>query len=192
LACAFFAEDVVRVLLGPKWSAAAPIFRYLAPTILAFAVLNPLGWLLNALGLVWRGLKIAFVLGPVMVAGYAFGIHYGPTGVAIAYSTTMMLCVLPLIAWAVHGTAITLGDVLHTVGQPLISSIVGALFAFGVHIAVRNVLSPLPMLVLESTVLLLVFLGILFYVMGQKTFYMNLLQGFKRRTPIESEVLAST
>jgi O-antigen/teichoic acid export membrane protein len=192
LACAFFAEDVVRVLLGPKWTAAAPIFRLLAPTILAFAVLNPLGWLLNALGLVWRGLKIAFVLGPVMIAGYALGLRYGPSGVALAYSTTMMLSVLPLIAWAVHGTAISVRDILRTVGQPLISSIVGALFAFGARMAVGHLLSPLSMLVLESSVLLLVFLGMLFYAMGQKTFYMNLLQGFKRRTPIESEVLAST
>jgi len=33
IACAFFANDVVLVLLGAKWKDAAPIFRWLAPTI---------------------------------------------------------------------------------------------------------------------------------------------------------------
>lgn len=47
--CALFADDIVLVCLGPKWMAAAVIFRLLAPTILVFAIVNPLGWLLPAL-----------------------------------------------------------------------------------------------------------------------------------------------
>ena len=191
LACAFFAEDVVHVLLGAKWMAAAPIFRYLAPTILAFAVLNPLGWLLSSLGLVGRGLKIALILSPTMIIGYVLGLRFGVSGVAIAYSATMMACVLPLIAWAVRGTSISLGDIFKTVSQPLISSIVGAVVAMGVHMAFAHSLKPLVMLVLESSVLLLVFLGMLFYVMGQKTFYMNLLRGFSKRSHVEQEPLVS-
>src|SRR5262249_10613186 len=55
--CALLADDMIGVFLGPKWNSAATVFRLLAPTTLAFAILNPLGWLLNALGLVGRGLK---------------------------------------------------------------------------------------------------------------------------------------
>jgi PST family polysaccharide transporter len=58
IACALFADDMIFVLLGPKWMAAAPIFRLLAPTILVFAVVNPLAWLLCSLGLVGRSLKM--------------------------------------------------------------------------------------------------------------------------------------
>src|SRR5215472_17423652 len=65
--CALFADDIIRVLLGPKWAAAAPIFRWLAPTILAFAIINPLFWLLSSLGLVGRSLKMALVIAPVMI-----------------------------------------------------------------------------------------------------------------------------
>src|SRR6201987_156808 len=32
VACALFADDVISILLGPKWKDAAPIFRLLAPT----------------------------------------------------------------------------------------------------------------------------------------------------------------
>ena len=42
IACALFANDLVLVLLGPKWKDATEIFRLLAPTILVFAMANPL------------------------------------------------------------------------------------------------------------------------------------------------------
>ena len=72
-ACALFADDLIFVMLGPKWQGAVPIFRLLAPTILIFAVINPLGWLLYSLGLVGRSLKIALVIAPLVTAGYLSG-----------------------------------------------------------------------------------------------------------------------
>ncbi|SRR6266496_700664 len=192
LACAFFAGDVVRVLLGAKWMAAAPIFRWLAPTILAFAVLNPLGWLLSALGLVGRGLKIALVLAPLMIAGYFVGLRFGPEGVALSYSTTMLACLFPLVAWAVKGTAISVTDIFTTVGKPLASSIVGALLASAAHAGLQHVLPPFAMLVIECSVLMGVFLGMLFYVMGQKAFYMELLQSLRPGPKVEEKSLVVT
>src|SRR5678816_2257889 len=41
MACALFASDIVVVLLGQKWLGVAPIFRLLAPTMLALALINP-------------------------------------------------------------------------------------------------------------------------------------------------------
>src|ERR1700733_12006576 len=86
VACALFADDLIFVFLGPKWKDAAPIFRYLAPTILVFAVGNPLSLLVMALGLVRRALKIGLVIAPVLILAYVVGLPYGPKGVAIAYS----------------------------------------------------------------------------------------------------------
>jgi len=42
MASGLFAEDIIRVFLGPKWDEAVPVFRLLAPTIAAFALINPL------------------------------------------------------------------------------------------------------------------------------------------------------
>jgi O-antigen/teichoic acid export membrane protein len=44
--CALFANDLVLVLLGPKWIETVPLFGLLSPTILSFAMINPLGWLM--------------------------------------------------------------------------------------------------------------------------------------------------
>ena len=42
IACALFADDVVLVLLGPKWQASTEIVRLLAPTIVVMAIINPM------------------------------------------------------------------------------------------------------------------------------------------------------
>ena len=107
IACAFFANDMVFVLLGSKWKDAAPIFRWLAPTILVFAIANPLSWLLLASGRIDRLMKMSLVITPIMILGFIIGLPYGPKGVACAYSVVMTLWLTPLIAWAVHGTEIS-------------------------------------------------------------------------------------
>ena len=109
-------------------------FACLAPTILIFALINPLGWLLYSLGLVKRGLKIALVFAPTIIAGYVMGLPYGPKGVAFAYSAVLTLWVIPFIAWCVHGTVISFRDILMTVSRPLASGIVAGGLAFGVRL----------------------------------------------------------
>ena len=64
VSCALFADDLILVVLGAKWSGAAAIFRLLAPTILIYALINPMWWLMLSLGLVARSLKIGLVLAP--------------------------------------------------------------------------------------------------------------------------------
>ena len=182
--CAAFARDLILVLLGPKWEAAVPIFRLLAPTIAIFAIINPLGWLLNSLGLVERGLKIALVFAPVMIAGYAAGISYGPKGVAFCYSAVMALWVIPLIAWCVHGTVITLRDILLTVSRPLVSALLAGSIAFGARLVFGEFFSPLPRLVLESVILFVSYFVTLLFVVGQKSLYLDILKGLKAPSAI--------
>ena len=127
IVCAVLADDIILVVLGPKWQGAAEIFRLLAPTILAFGMINPLAWLLQSVGLQERSLKIAFVLCPIVICSYLIGIPYGPNGVALAYSIAMTLWVVPHILWCLYGTPITPGDLLSAVGRPLLSGAAAAL-----------------------------------------------------------------
>lgn len=186
---AFFADDLIRVVLGPKWNAAVPIFRLLAPTILILAMINPMAWFIFALGMVNKSLKIALVLAPIVMLGYLCGLHYGPKGVALGYSTVLVLWVIPHIAWCVHGTPVSLRDVLVTASRPLASGLIGAAIAFGVHRVCAPFMPALPRLLIATTVLTAVYVVMLFYVMGQKAFYMDVLRGFRKRTPVEEKVL---
>jgi PST family polysaccharide transporter len=191
LFCALFARDMIFVVLGQKWMEAVPIFRLLAPTILIFALINPMAWLLFSLGLVGRSLRIALVLAPLVIAGYVVGLPYGPKGIALAYSTVMTLWVVPHIAWCVHGTVISLRDIFGAVSRPLLSSVVAATLAFGLQFFYGSLLTPLPRLVLGSVILLGTYVCMLLYVMGQKTFYLNLVRGLGSRPVVEETTLVS-
>jgi PST family polysaccharide transporter len=191
LACALFADDMIFVFLGPKWKAAAAIFRFLAPTILVFAIANPLSWLVMSLGLVRRSLKMGLVIAPLMILAYVLGLPYGPKGVALAYSTMMLLWVIPVIAWSVHGTVISTWDVLLAVSRPLASSIVAGGIAFAVRSVYGQSLPPLFRLILEITVLLVTFLGMLLFATGQKSLYLDLLRGLREPSSAKEKSLAS-
>lgn len=191
LACALFANDLILVLLGPKWMEAVAIFRLLAPTILIFGIINPLGWLLMSLGMVGRSLKIALVIAPLVIAGYVAGLPYGPKGVALGYSVSMTLWVIPHIVWCVHGTGISVRDMGRAVGQPLLSGVAAAVLAFGVQFVYGQSLPPLARLALGGTVLSGAYLVMLLYVMGQKAFYLDLVRGFRKGTAVDEKVLAS-
>src|SRR3984885_2685130 len=178
-ACALFAPDVIFVVLGPKWKDAAAIFRLLAPTILIFAIINPLAWLLFSIGMVARSLKIVLVLAPLVIIGYLIGLPHGPQGVAFAYSLVMTLWVVPHVYWCVHGTMISFRDITLAVGRPLLSGILAAGVSLAAQVYYGPLLAPLPRLILGGTILLGVYVGMLFYVMGQKTIYLDLLRNLR-------------
>jgi O-antigen/teichoic acid export membrane protein len=187
IVCGLFAGDVILVVLGPKWKEAAAIFRLLSPTMLIFAIINPLGWLLYSLGLVERSLKIALVFAPTIIVACLIGLPYGPKGVALAYSAVMALWVVPFILWSVSGTVVSFRDILLTVSRPLGSGVVAAVVAFGIRFSSGQSWPPLARLTLESTVLLVVYLGVLLFVTGQRAFYLDLLRGLKVSSSVKRE-----
>jgi O-antigen/teichoic acid export membrane protein len=191
VAFALFSDDVILVILGPKWTAAAPILRLLAPTILIFAIINPLGWLMYSVGLVERSLKLALVFAPLIMAGYVIGLPYGPKGVALGYSAVMVLCGIPLTAFCVRGTPVSLRDIVLTSAKPLASAIVAGAFALGVRLSYGHSMSSLPRLALESTVLLGSFAVMLLFVAGQKSLYLEILRGLKGPASVEESSLVS-
>jgi PST family polysaccharide transporter len=172
--CALFADDLIVVILGPKWADSAEIFRILAPTILVFSILHPLRWLLNALGLIRRGVYIALVSAPLMVAGVVLAIPYGPRGVAAAYSAVMLVRVIPVTAWALHGTGIRVREFLVVLARPLAASLVAAGIASGVHVLFAPALLPVLRLVLDLSVFGATYIAALFLIAGEKGFYLDL------------------
>jgi PST family polysaccharide transporter len=183
--CALFPDDIILVLLGPKWENAAVILRFLTPAVLVFALITPVGWLLLSIGMVGRSLKVALVVAPLVTAGYVIGLPYGPKGVAFGYSAMMILWGGPLIVWCLKGTMISLRDLLQSASRPLLSGIMAGGVAYAVQFFLGHLLSPFLRLVLGAGVLLGAYLWILLWAMGQKLFYLDLFQALRGYPSVE-------
>jgi PST family polysaccharide transporter len=179
IACALFADDIVFLVLGPKWIDAAVIFQLLTPAIIVLALINPTYWLVVSLGMPERSLKMALVIAPLVILAYVFGLPYGPRGVAIGYSAAMTLWVVPHLAWCMHGTRISLRDLLPAIGRPFASVLVAVVVTYIAQSFYGPTVAPLPRLMLGGVILALVYLWMLLWVLGQKELYLDLLRGLK-------------
>jgi len=177
--CALFSDDIIGILLGPKWADAAIVFRLLAPTILIFGIINPLGWLLLSIGLQGRSLKLGLVIAPLVSGAYLVGLPFGPHGVAFAYSAAMTLWLVPHVMWCLHGTVISVHDLLLAAGRPLLSAAVAALVA---AIVAAHIAHPVGRLALGGVIMLGLYAWFLLAIMKQSSFYLGLLKGL-RGTP---------
>ena len=124
-------------------------------------------------------MKISLFFAPVMILGYVIGLPYGARGVAVACSTVMILVVVPVSAWAVHGTVIRLSDMLLAASRPVASGIVAASLAFVVHVSYGEMLSPLPRVILGGFIFGISYLVMLLFVAGQKALYFDILRVLK-------------
>ena len=176
VACALLSEDIVSVFLGSAWKDVVPIFRLLAPTILAFAMINPFAWLMLSTGKTVRSLLIACMIAPIVILGYTIGLQAGPQGVAAGYSVAMVLIIVPMIVWAKHGTLISMSDVALAIVRPLASATIASAATWWLIPHIAEVEPALLRLVIASSVLFSVYLYVLLIVLKEKAVYLSLLR----------------
>ena len=180
-ACALFADELVLLLLGPRWAEAAPIFRFLAPTILVFGLINPTWPLLVAQGLLPRSLKLAVAVALVAISGYVVGLSRGPIGVAMAFSAAMCLWLVPHLAWCLHGTVVSLKDLAASVFRPFLAALVATIVAGVVAFGLFGQASTFVRLAAGLSAMTATYLAILLFVMGQRTVYVDIVRGLRAK-----------
>lgn len=179
--CALFAEEVVWVVLGPKWSQAVLILRALAPTILAFALMNPFSWLLAATARNRLSIVTALFVPPAVIAGILAGLPYGPAGVALGYSAGVSLAALLVMASCWRASGIPLRQLREVIQRPLLAGLVAATCGLGLKIILHGVLPPVLNLIAGLCVTLGLYAWILLVIQGQRGFYMDILNSILRR-----------
>jgi PST family polysaccharide transporter len=175
-ACALFAEDIVAVLLGPKWEQVVPLFRVLTPTILAFALINPLSALMRATGRAVRSLKIALFICPVVIGGYTLGLSHGAYGVAFGFSAALLLVVVPVLHWARHGTSVSMRDIAQAALPPLFTSVAASGATWVMVVEMFSGAAPLLRVSVAFVVIFALHYGLLAVCFGQWQVYADLLR----------------
>jgi O-antigen/teichoic acid export membrane protein len=192
IACGLFADDIVYLLLGPNWNDAIAIVRLLAPTILVFAIINPLGWVVFSLGLTNRGLKAAPAIATLMVTAYILSLPYGPKGIAFAYSSALTLWVVPHIFWCLYRTPISVWDIVEAISRPLCCGIAAGGIAISLRLLLGDAVPALPRLLLESGVLFGAFFGLLLFAGGQKSLYLEVVRGLRGASVADGTILVAS
>jgi O-antigen/teichoic acid export membrane protein len=182
VSCALFADDIVEIMLGPRWNQAVPVFRLMVPSILALALINPLAWLLISSGRARRSLNIAFLITPLSIAAAALGLRFGPKGVAVAMSTTMTLLTVPVIIWARAGTTMTGRDVWNALRGPLVAGSLAAVVGFGASITLATLPTVLHVM-LGAALIYGVYFLVLLIPLKQAALYRELARGIGWRSP---------
>ncbi len=102
------ANEAIGILLGPQWHEAVPIVQWLIPAgVLQVAYLSA-GWLNFARGRADRQLRWGLLSSPIIIGGFIIGLQWGVVGVAASYPITNALLLVPLFAYVIKGTEITL------------------------------------------------------------------------------------
>ncbi len=125
------------------------------------------------------GVHIGLFSASFMVAGIAIGLPYGPHGVALAYSSVMVLKVIPITIWALHGTGVRVREFAGALMSPLAACAIAALVGFGVHSLCPQSMAPVLRLLLDVGSFGAAYLSALLLIAGEKALYLDLFRAAK-------------
>jgi len=94
------AADVIRVLLGPKWEAAGKIFTLFGPGIGIMLIYTTSGVIHLSIGRADRWFRWVVVEFSVTVLLFLIGLHWGPAGIAAAWTASFWILTIPAFWYA--------------------------------------------------------------------------------------------
>ncbi len=133
LVAVVFAHEIVTIVLGAQWTAAAPIFQWLGIAWIHRMLTNNLGWVLLSQGRARDYFITGAFASTTTVLSFVAGLPFGPVGVAAAFAISDWLVRLPFI-WAIVGRSgpVRLADILRITVPHGISVAVCAVFLVAV------------------------------------------------------------
>ena len=100
-------KDVVRLVLGPKWSESGRIFELFGPGIGVMLLYSTIGWIHLSIGKPGRWLRWTLVESVTTVLLFVLALPWGPAGIAVAWSVSFWILLIPAFWYA--GRPIGLG-----------------------------------------------------------------------------------
>ena len=123
------AEAAVLTFLGPQWTEAVPVFRWLVPAAFVSTLTRSTRWLQISSGRPDREFRWWLIELPIQLGALCLGLPYGLVGVTIAVSATAFLVAPFKIAYALAPTPVTQRDVLDILWRPALASLAAGLLA---------------------------------------------------------------
>jgi polysaccharide transporter, PST family len=93
-------KDMIRLLLGAKWGEAGHIFTFFGPGIGIMLIYGPSGLIHLSIGRADRWFRWVVIEFAVTVLLFSIGLHWGPTGIASAWSASFWILFIPAYWYA--------------------------------------------------------------------------------------------
>ena len=167
------ARSVIELALGPKWLPTVPLFQALG--IAAFiGTFNIAGnWVYTSLGRTDRRLFWQAIATPVTLVAFFIGLPWGALGIAVSFSATRVLLVVPSLNNAYRGTPVDLWTTAKTLARPAATSIGVAFVLWSLHQATGE--WPAPWVFLDAVIYGGLYLGAWFAVASGRAHVRDLL-----------------
>ncbi len=116
-------KDVIRLLLGPGWDASGRIFMFFGPGVGVMLLYGTHSWIHLSIGRPDRWFRWGMI--ELAVTGLLFlaGLHWGPAGIAVAWTSSFWLLSLPAFWYAGQPIGFGVGPVVHAVWKYLVASL---------------------------------------------------------------------
>jgi PST family polysaccharide transporter len=128
--------DLIRLLLGPGWESAGRIFTYFGSGIGVMLIYNTQAWIHLSIGRADRGLRWGLLELAITGVLFVLALPFGPEGVAIAWTISYWVLVIPAFWYAGRPIHFGVKSVIEVVWRFLVASIAAG---FGTYWVVGKV-----------------------------------------------------
>ena len=150
-----FADSLILVMFGEKWSSVAHIYRLLALSGFIIPAISSPGWLHVSSGRSHRLFRWGCIASPCLVILVAIGLNWGIEGVATLYGFGFFVMIWPCLAYACRETDISSFVILKGILKPSVCVALSAAVVWSVS-------SRVEVTVLTSALSVVAFIGIYF------------------------------
>jgi O-antigen/teichoic acid export membrane protein len=114
---ALVGKDIIRFLLGPGWDEAGRIFELFGPGIGIGFLYHTHGWIHLSIGRPERWLRWGLLEFVSTASLFLLGLHWGPSGVALAWTASYFLLMFPGFWYAGKPIGLNMGPIFATIGR---------------------------------------------------------------------------
>lgn len=120
-------KDLILIVLGPKWGPTGQIFTYFGPGIGIMMLYTTRGWIHLSAGRPDRYLRWGILEFSVTLALFLVGLHWGPSGVAAAWSASFWILTIPAIWYAGRPVELQIMSVLSAIWRFIVASLLATI-----------------------------------------------------------------
>lgn len=159
-------RDAIRLVLGPKWAESGRIFSLFGPGIGIMLLHSTCGWIHLSIGTPGRWLRWTLVELAVTAGLFFLALHWGPAGIAAAWSASFWILTLPAFWYAGQPIQFGASSVVAATWKYVVASLVagcacaGIVGTFASLAAPSSAVAALEGIILISGMFLVLYLGV--------------------------------